>query len=187
MSVAERAGEDPARRAETVADLIPMVRRIVNARVGTHPAGEDLVQETLTRVLAALPTVEPGMLEPYAIVTARNVVASMWRDDDRKRRNQHRVLDLTTPEEPDRRVVLDEEQSAMATALARLGERERQTLLEHEVTGTDTRTLAERRGSTAGAVAASLNRTAPGCGSSTSSPPSSWSRPPTGAGRSSWR
>ncbi|GAA1972020.1 hypothetical protein GCM10009817_10160 [Terrabacter lapilli] len=159
MSVTERAGENPEQSADGVADLVPMVRRIVHARVGSHPAAEDLVQETLTRVLAAMPTIEDGMLEPYAIVTARNVVASMWRDDDRKRRNQHRALDLSAPEPPDARVVIDEEQSAMATALARLGERERRTLLAHEVTGTDTRTLAEREGSTAGAVAASLNRT----------------------------
>ncbi len=136
-----------------------MVRRIVHARVGSHPSAEDLVQETLTRVLAASSTIEPGMLEPYAIVTARNVVASMWRDADRRRRNQHRVVDLSTPDLPDSQVVLDEEQSAMATALARLGERERQTLLEHEVSGTDTHTLAARAGSTAGAVAAQLNRT----------------------------
>ena len=46
------------------------------------------------RVLAAAERVEPGMLEPYAIVTARNVVASMWREQDRHRRNQHRVVDL---------------------------------------------------------------------------------------------
>ena len=132
VSATERAGT-PGHSAEDVADLMPMVRRIVHARVGSHPAAEDLVQETLTRVLAASATIEPGMLEPYAIVTARNVVASMWRDTDRKRRNQHRVVDLSTPDPPETQVVLDEEQSAMATALARLTERERRTLLEHEV------------------------------------------------------
>jgi serine/threonine-protein kinase RsbT len=145
--------------AQAVADLIPIVRRVVGGRVGGHPAAEDLVQETLTRVLAASATIEPGMLEPYAIVTARNVVASMWRDEDRKRRNQHRVVDLSEPESPEARLVLDEEQGAMAQALARLTERERLTLLAHEVGGTDTRTLAEQAGSTAGAVAAQLNRT----------------------------
>jgi DNA-directed RNA polymerase specialized sigma24 family protein len=81
-----------------VAALIPMVRRIVSARVGGHPAADDLVQETLVRVLAASGRrIEPGMLEPYAIVTARNVIASMWRDDDRDKRNRHRVVDLRPP------------------------------------------------------------------------------------------
>lgn len=92
MSAAERAGPVPGHSADDVADLLPMVRRIVRARVGAHPSAEDLVQETLTRVLAASSTIEPGMLEPYAIVTARNVVASMWRDADRRKRNQHRAL-----------------------------------------------------------------------------------------------
>jgi len=44
-------------------------------------------------------------------------------------------------------------------ALARLSRRDRETLLAHEVSGQDTRSLASRTGSTAGAVAAQLNRT----------------------------
>jgi len=69
-----------------VAALIPMVRRIVSARVDDRAAAEDLVQETLVRVLAAAGRVEPAMLEPYAIVTARNLVASRWKEQDRHRR-----------------------------------------------------------------------------------------------------
>ncbi len=52
-----------------------MVRRIVSARVSDETTAEDLVQETLVRVLAAAHRVEPGMLEPYAIATARNAAA----------------------------------------------------------------------------------------------------------------
>lgn len=111
------------------------------------------------RLVAALPRIEPGMLEPYAIVTARNVVATMWRDADRRSRNQHKLLDLSPAEAPDVSVLAEEEQSAVLEALGRLSERERETLLAHEVTGEDTRTLAARTGSTAGAVAAQLNRT----------------------------
>jgi serine/threonine-protein kinase RsbT len=141
-----------------VAALIPMIRRIVGARVGHHPAAEDLVQETLTRVLAAQERVEPGMLEPYAIVTARNVVKSMWRDEDRHKRNQHRVVDLRPPEEPQDQLLAEEEQAAIAQALARLSEREREALVAHEVHGRDTRSMASELGSTPGAVAAQLNR-----------------------------
>ena len=96
---------------------MPMVRRIVLARVGQHPSADDLVQEVLVRVLAALPRIEDGMLEPYAIVTARNVVASMWRDNDRQKRNLHRVVDLHPPERPDEQLVASEEQAAIAHAL----------------------------------------------------------------------
>ena len=142
-----------------VAALIPMLRRIVGARVGGHPAADDLVQETLVRVLAASARIEPGMLEPYAIVTARNVIASMWRDDDLHKRNQHRIVDLRPPAAPDEQFLAREEQSAVAQALARLSEREQEALLAHEVSGQDTLSLASQSGSTAGAVAAQLNRT----------------------------
>ncbi|WP_138756697.1 sigma-70 family RNA polymerase sigma factor [Modestobacter altitudinis] len=142
-----------------VAALIPIVRRIVAARVPDRATADDLVQETLARVLAAVERIEPGMVEPYAIVTARNVVATMWRDQDRQRRHQHRVVDLRPPQLPDEDVLAQEDRAAMAEALTRLSERERSTLLAHEVSGQDTHSLAAELGSTAGAVAAQLNRT----------------------------
>jgi RNA polymerase sigma factor (sigma-70 family) len=141
-----------------VAALIPMVRRIVAARVADDATADDLVQETLARVLAAVPRIEPGMLEPYAIVTARNVVSSLWREQDRQRRNQHRVLDLRPPDSPDEGLLAGEERAAVGQALTRLSDRERETLLAHEVHGRDTRSLAGELGSTAGAIAAQLNR-----------------------------
>jgi len=135
-----------------------MVRRIIGARVGHHSSAEDLVQETLARVLAASGKIEPGMLEPYAIATARNLIASMLREADRLTRNQHRIVDLRSPPAPDEQLLAAEEQSAVAQALARLSERERTTLLAHEVSGQGTRSLASQSGSTPGAIAARLNR-----------------------------
>jgi serine/threonine-protein kinase RsbT len=147
------------RPVDDVAELIPMLRRIVGARVGQHPAAEDLVQETLVRVLAARDRIEPGMVEPYAIATVRNVMATMWRQEDRAVRNRHRAHDPTEPEQAEELVVASEEQSALAEALSRLTPRERDVLLAHEVSGQDTRTLAEEGATTAGAVAAQLKRT----------------------------
>jgi RNA polymerase sigma factor (sigma-70 family) len=141
-----------------IAALIPTVRRIVYSRVGDTSMAEDLVQETLVKVLGAAPRVERGMLEPYAIVTARNVVASMWKEQDRHRRNRHRVVDMSSTEAPDEDLLRREEGDAVSSALARLSERERRTLLAHEVSGQDTRSLGEDLGMTAGAVAAQLNR-----------------------------
>jgi RNA polymerase sigma factor (sigma-70 family) len=136
-----------------------MVRRIVAARVPDRATVEDLVQETLVRVLTAAARVEAGMLEPYAIATARNLVASLWRDEDRRRRNQHRIVDLRESEPADEGLLVREEQAAVTQALAQLSDRERETLLAHEVSGQDTRSLALEAGSTPGAVAAQLNRT----------------------------
>ena len=159
MGVVESADAltDPGEGSDITA-LIPVVRRVVKSRVSDASVAEDLVQETLVRVLGAAHRIEPGMLEPYAIVTARNVVASLWKERDRRHRNQHRVLDLSPVEEPDDEVLRQEDGKAIATALARLSETERQTLLAHEVSGLDTRVLGADLGLTAGAVAAQLNR-----------------------------
>ena len=138
--------------------VIPIVRRIIYSRVANRTVAEDLVQETLVKVLGAAHRVEPGMLEPYAIVTARNVVASMWKEQDRHRRNVHRVVDLVPAAAPDEDLLKQEERDAVSTALNRLSERERETLLAHEVSGQDTRSLGAELGLTAGAVAAQLNR-----------------------------
>jgi len=141
-----------------VTALLPIVRRIVQARVSDRTVAEDLVQETLVKVLGAFDRIEPGMLEPYAIVTARNVVASMWKEKDRHRRNEHRVVDLVPVDSPDVNLLRREERDAVSSALRRLSERDRQTLLAHEVTGQDTRSLGAELGLSAGAVAAQLNR-----------------------------
>ncbi|HEY3535664.1 MAG TPA: sigma-70 family RNA polymerase sigma factor [Pedococcus sp.] len=160
MSGAEGAAEVAgAPEGEGVERVVAIVRRVVGARVADHHLAEDLVQETLVRVLAASERVEPDMLEPYAIATARNVVASMRRDRDREARNKHRALDLSQPDDPHTHVLADEASAAIVQALARLGDRERESLLAHEVAGRDTRSLAEEAGSSAGAVAAQLHRT----------------------------
>lgn len=153
----ERVGQED--RDGEVADLIPMLRRIVAARVGGHPSAEDLVQETLVRVLDARDRIEPGMVEPYAIATVRNLVASMWRQEDREQRNRHRAHDPGEPEQGEDMVIASEQSSAIARAVQRLDERERRILLAHEVRGEATSALAEDAGSTAGAVAAQLKRT----------------------------
>jgi RNA polymerase sigma factor (sigma-70 family) len=155
---AAAAGER-SERSPDVAALIPMLRRIVGARVPDVATAEEMVQETLVRVLGALGRVDPDMVEPYAIVTARNVIASMWQEKDRQRRNQHRVLDLRPSTAPDEDLLADEERTAVAEALGRLDRRERETLIAHEVTQRDTRSLAAELGISSGAVAAQLNRT----------------------------
>jgi RNA polymerase sigma factor (sigma-70 family) len=162
-AVTVQPAADPAAGAPSespaVEALIPMLRRIVGARVSDRAVADDLVQETLVRVLAAADRVEPGMLEPYAIVTVRNVIATMRVEKDRHRRNQHRVMDLRPVPLPDEDLLAREEQAAVTAALGRLGTRERETLVAHEVAGRDTRSLAAELGSSPGAVAAQLNRT----------------------------
>jgi RNA polymerase sigma factor (sigma-70 family) len=142
-----------------VASLIQIVGRVVRARISDAAVAEDLIQETLLKVLAAADRVEDGMLEPYAIATARNLVASMWKAQASERRNRHRTLELAPDAAPEEGLIREEERGAIEAALERLSERDRRTLLAHEVDGLDTKSLADERGLTAGAVAAQLNRT----------------------------
>jgi serine/threonine-protein kinase RsbT len=150
---------DSVASEDGVESLIPIVRRIVRARVSDPSVAEDLVQETLVRVFAKANRVSPSMLEPYAIVTARNVVKSMWIERDRQRRNQHRVLELASPPGPDELALRNADAAAVSEALARLTDRERATLLAHEIDGQGTKLLADELALSAGAVAAQLNRT----------------------------
>jgi DNA-directed RNA polymerase specialized sigma24 family protein len=74
---------------QPIIDLVPLVRRVVAARVRDPQLVDDLVQETLVRVMAARARVEADTLAPYAAVTARNLVASVARSDTRARRMAH--------------------------------------------------------------------------------------------------
>lgn len=155
---------DPSPRPEPARDvfveLVPMVRKIVASRIRDPHVVDDLVQETIARVLAARSRVESDTLEPYAAVTARNLVASLAKRNDRARNNLHLLAetDVDGSEPPGEGLLREEESSLMAAALARLPATERDLLVAHEVDQLDTRTLADRRDSTPGAVAAQLGR-----------------------------
>lgn len=143
---------------EGLVGLLPVVRRVVSARIHDPHVVEDLVQETLTRVMAGRDRVEGDDLAPYAVVTARNLIASYAERNDRVRRNAPRLLEVDLGDRPDDDLLRQEDRSAVQRALARLSEPERDVLLAHELQGQSTAALAEGRESTPGAVAAQLAR-----------------------------
>jgi RNA polymerase sigma factor (sigma-70 family) len=143
---------------DDVMELAPLLRRVITARVRDRQVVEDLVQETLTRVMSAHRRLEPRALAPYAVVTARNLVTSLATSEDRGRRHAHRLIDLREPMLPEEETLRREERRAVTTALARLPEQDQEALVAHEVEGMDTATLAASRDSTPGAVAAQLSR-----------------------------
>jgi serine/threonine-protein kinase RsbT len=138
--------------------LLPILRRVVGARVANHADAEDLVQEALARVLQHQDRIEDGMLEPYAISTARNLVATMWRNDARQRSNRHRLHAPSDTETPEEQLLAGEDQEAMARALEAFTEEERHLLLAHEAEGRSLASLAEKGGATVGALAARIHR-----------------------------
>jgi RNA polymerase sigma factor (sigma-70 family) len=141
-----------------VVGLSPLVRRVIAARVRDRHVVDDLVQETLTRIMEAR-RLDPQALAPYAVVTARNLVASLVAGESRSKRPAHRLIDLREPELPEGELLRREEHQAVSSALARLPPSERDALIAHDLEGEDTSSLAARRRSTPGAVATQLSRT----------------------------
>jgi RNA polymerase sigma factor (sigma-70 family) len=151
-------GADPAPEDQAILDLVPIVRRVVAARVRDPHLVDDLVQETLARMMVVGARVEADTLVPYAIVTARNLIASHAERQSRDRRKAHLVVDVGADPTPEDEVLDEERRSVVDRALRRLPPRERDLLVAHEVEGADTASLAASRGSTAGAIAAQLSR-----------------------------
>ncbi len=120
---------------------------------------DDLVQETLARVMAARDRIERETLAPYAVAVARNLISATGQGETRARRNAHLLVSDSRPPQADDELLHDEEASIVGAALSRIPGPEREVLLAHEVEGTATAELAADRGSTPGAIAAQLNRT----------------------------
>ena len=151
-------GAVPSDGDEAIVDLVPVVRRVVAARVRDPHLVDDLVQETLARMMGVRARLEPDALVPYAIVTARNLIASHLERQDRDRRKAHLVADVGAHPTPEDELLGEERRSVVSQALGRLPPPERDLLVAHEVDGADTASLAASRGSTAGAIAAQLSR-----------------------------
>ena len=146
---AVRGGDEPPYDERALVDLIPTVRRVVGARIKDPHTLEDLVQETLARLMSSSSRIDPDKLSHYASVTARHVVASYAERNDRARSRSHLLAEPPDAEAPDAEaptagVLRQEEQEFVAAALAHLSAADRDLLLAHEVDGDDTRTMADR-------------------------------------------
>jgi len=150
----------PPNGHEPFADLVPVIRRVVAARVRNAAQVDDIVQETLSRVMAARSRVQGDTLAPYAVATARNLIASAAQREQRARQLAHLLAEPEDAEpRPEDEAVRRADAALVNAALARLPQPDRELLLAHEVEGRDTAALAADRRSTPGAVAARLART----------------------------
>jgi RNA polymerase sigma factor (sigma-70 family) len=148
----------PQDSAPDVARLEPVVRRVIAARVPDRHLVDDLVQETLVRVLESRRSLEDRALLAYAVVSAQNLVASEGRRQHRRERLSARLADLSEPQRPDDAAVANEERRAVRSALQELSHDERRSLLAREVEGKDTASLARELHATTGAVSLRLFR-----------------------------
>jgi RNA polymerase sigma factor (sigma-70 family) len=139
-------------------NLGQVVRRVARARGADSHTADDIAQETLARLLSAGDRLEPAARLPWVITTAGNLLVNLHREADRARRHQHRLLDLTAAPGPEHELIALDEATAVRAALSELDETERQLLVDH-LEGASTIDLASSAESSAGAVAARLNRT----------------------------
>jgi RNA polymerase sigma factor (sigma-70 family) len=153
----ERPRPDPADEQAEILALVAPLRRFALSRLDDVHDADDVVQETLTRVLAARRRLEDETLTGYAFTVARNLIVAHYRHAELHRRHAPRLVERGEPAQPESVVLASEDRRALGTALAELPEHQRDQLVEHvvhEVTVTD---LGEASG--AGAVAAQLART----------------------------
>lgn len=150
--------DPPSADPERVVDLQPLLRRVIGARVADAATVEDLVQETLLRVLAVDRRLDDTAVEAYAVVTAQNLVRSLARSEERRQRLLPRLFDPRQPEDPAERATEHEERRALTDALAQLSRRDRDALIAHHVEGVDTATLGRQFDGTARAVSVRLAR-----------------------------
>jgi RNA polymerase sigma factor (sigma-70 family) len=143
---------------EDVLCLREPLSEFVSAWVGPRDSVDEIVQETLTRVLESRSRHEPSALRAYAVAIARNLIISATRAEDVARRHRHQLVDPPTGETPEDAVLRQEEWAALAVAFARLPARDRRMLFAHEVEHEDTAALAESADTSPGAIAAALGR-----------------------------
>lgn len=144
--------------AEILAAVEP-VRRVTMARVGDADRADDVVQETVARILAVRDRLDPRALTPYALSVARNLLASEHRERAMYGRHAPRLYqrEEADPEAGDL-VERREEASALRAALASLSAEDRRLVCRKEVEGKELTALAKEFGSTAQALAARMAR-----------------------------
>jgi RNA polymerase sigma factor (sigma-70 family) len=150
----------PASVAEAeIVGLIDPLRRYALAHSPQPADAEDVVQEVLVRMLDVRDRLTPGTGLAYAIVTARNLIATRARSTAVFRRNRHRLIDLREPAEPEEVVIGASEREALRAALGELPPEQREALLAHVLEEEPVAALAVKDGTSPGSMAAQLART----------------------------
>ena len=146
------------RRHDSLADVSGVVRRTLAARTRDQHLIDDLTQETLARLADSAHQLSPDAQRAYAVVVARNLLASHFRGQSVYGRHAHRLIEHRDPDDPAQLTVDKEEIEALTSALSQLDPAERDLLMRHEVSGTDLATLAEDARVSSGAIAMRLAR-----------------------------
>ncbi len=125
--------------AADIGTMEPIIRRVILAAHVRNPADvDDLVHDALERLLRAQPRLSPEALVPFSVVTARNLVISRARRQQRRERKAYRLVSLEEPDSPVEAVLGGEVRQAMLAGLAQLSPDERDALLAYQERADDT-------------------------------------------------
>ena len=111
----ERDGGQPYDE-RVVVELLPVLRRVVGARIKDPHTVDDLVQETIARLMSSSSRVDPDKLHHYAAVTARHVVASYAERNDRARDRSHLLHEAVEVEPPSDGLLRQEDRAFVSAA-----------------------------------------------------------------------
>jgi RNA polymerase sigma factor (sigma-70 family) len=143
--------------AERLMLVEPVVRRVLAARVRPDVV-DDLVQDTVERLVPVAERLPIGELTPYAVVAAQNAARSRLRRDARARTRPGEALGRDWTDEPDSRLVAAEEAAAVAQAMSTLPVEDQDLLRDHHLEGEEVASIARRSGRTDMAVRVHLAR-----------------------------
>lgn len=163
MTVPERirpAGRDgPGLDLDDLIELREPLRRYVRSMVRSEHDVDDIVQETLVRMLQVTPRLEVETLSAYAFTVARNLVFTGARSEATARRHLPSLLDLNEPVRPDESATTAEARHALASALAALPPARREALLARDVHQRPLAELANQQHTTPNVLSSQLHRT----------------------------
>jgi RNA polymerase sigma factor (sigma-70 family) len=145
--------------ADALRDLETPLRKFVATLVDNSHEVDDVVQDTMLRLLSAGERMESDSLTAYAFVVARNLVNSEYRRAETARRHAPVLIDRRQPDRPDDAAIANEESRALAEALSALPAPQRDLFLAHEAHEQPLVEVAAQHGTSAGALAAQLGRT----------------------------
>jgi RNA polymerase sigma factor (sigma-70 family) len=154
------AGEQTQADADAtdILSLVAPLRRFVSSRMTSPHDAEDVVQETLARLLATRGRLDEGALTAYAFTVARNLIISQHREAEVRRRHAPRLVERREPTQPENALLASEDRRALAAALDELPKPHREWLLEHVMEERPLADIAASDGQPAPALAAQLGR-----------------------------
>lgn len=144
---------------EQLVALQAPLRRFVASRVRDSHLVDDIVQETMLRMLQVAARLEAGALSAYAFTVARNLIVAGARSEATARRNLPRLVDRHEPVRPDAAATDAEARRALGAALAKVTPSVRAQLLSRDLDRRPLHEVADESDLTSGVLASQLHRT----------------------------